>query len=285
MHENRRSILILNFGVLLFGGTALFSKLITLPAIDITILRSSIAGLALMVWLLVRRRLVPLQRKDLHLMLLAGILFAVHWSLFFYSVQVSTVAVGIVTLFTHPVMVVFLEPLFAGGRPRKKDIFAASMVVAGIYLMVPEFSFANDIALGIAWGLVSALLFTFRLIIQRQYLRHYPGDLCLFYLLLVVTLVLLPFASTQAFTKDASQWGLIVLLALVFTAIPHAIMTRSLRYLSAKTTSLVNSMQVVYSILLAILILSEIPTWQTVVGGSMIVFAAMNESLTTMNTK
>lgn len=99
MHENRRSILILNFGVLLFGRTALFSKLITLPAIDITILRSSIAGLVLMIWLLARRRLAPLQRKDLPLMLLAGILFGVHWSLFFHSVQVSTVAVMVVNKF------------------------------------------------------------------------------------------------------------------------------------------------------------------------------------------
>jgi len=285
MHENRRSILILNFGVLLFGGTPLFSKLITLSAIDITILRSGIAGLVLMIWLLIWRRLVPLQRKDIPLMLLAGILFGVHWSLFFLSVQVSTVAVGIVTLFTHPVMVVFLEPLFAGARPRQRDIFSACMVVIGIYFMVPEFSFDNEIALGVTFGLISAFLFSFRLIIQRQYLRHYPGDLCLFYLLLVVTLILLPFASTQALDKDASQWWLIVLLAVVFTAIPHTIITRSLRYLSAKTTSLVNSVQVVYSTLLAVLILSEIPTWQTVVGGSMIVFAAVNESLTTMRAK
>lgn len=282
MHENRRSILLLNFGVLLFGGTGLFSKLITLPVIDISLLRSGIAGLVLMAWLLIRRRLKPLQRQDIPWMLVAGTVFAVHWALFFHSIQVSTVAVGVVILFTHPVMVVFLEPLFAGGKPRSKDIFAAVLVVAGIYLMVPEFSFSNETAVGVAWGLVSALLLSLRLIIQRQFLRHYPGDLCMFYLLLVMTLVLLPFASTQAFEKGSSQWGLILLLAVVFTAIPHTIITRSLRYLSAKTVSLVNSMQLVYATLLALLILSEVPTWQTMVGGALIVSAAANESLRTM---
>ena len=49
------SLIQLHFGILLLGGTALFSRIIPLPALDITVWRSLFAALAITLLLLATR--------------------------------------------------------------------------------------------------------------------------------------------------------------------------------------------------------------------------------------
>jgi drug/metabolite transporter (DMT)-like permease len=49
--------------------------------------------------------------RDWLLMLLCGLLMCVHWVTYFHAMQVSTVAIGMIALYTYPVMSVLLEPL------------------------------------------------------------------------------------------------------------------------------------------------------------------------------
>ncbi len=70
--------------------------------------------------------------------------------------QVSSVAIGIISLYSYPVITFFLEPLFHGERPHIKDIISAIVVLFGIYLLVPELSIDNNTTQGILWGVLSA---------------------------------------------------------------------------------------------------------------------------------
>ena len=47
----------------------------------------------------------------------SGVLLSFHWFAFFHSIQLSTVAVGVIGFSTYPVFVTFLEPLFVQGNP------------------------------------------------------------------------------------------------------------------------------------------------------------------------
>ena len=279
MNATRQGLWAVHSAVFIFGLTALFSKLIALSALEITLLRSVFAVLAL--WAVMRWQGEPLRlhsRRDYGVVILLGVLLASHWVTYFHAMQISSVAVGVIALFTFPVMTIFLEPLFDGERPHLTDVISALAVLFGIYLLVPEFALDDTTTQGVLWGVFSALLFALRNIIQGRYFSNYPAKQALFYQILVTLVVLFLFASQVIPQVSHWQWGQLLLLGVVFTALPHTLFAFSLRNFKAKTASLIACLQVVYATLFAAVLLGEMPTLSTVMGGVIVVIAAMYET-------
>lgn len=279
MHAIHKGLWAVHSAVFLFGLTALFSKLIALPALEITLLRSLFAVLAL--WAVMRWQGEPLglqTREDYAIVLLLGILLAGHWVTYFHAMQVSSIAVGVIALYTFPVITVFLEPLFHGERPHWVDVVSGAGVVFGIYLLVPEFNLDDMTTRGVLWGILSALLFSLRNIIQGRYFNRYPAKQALLYQILITIGVLLPFGSAVIPQVTSVQWGQLLLLGVVFTALPHTLFAFGLRHFKAKTASLVACLQVVYATLFAAWLLGEWPAITTVAGGVIVVTAAIFET-------
>ena len=65
------------------------------------------------------------------------------------------------------------------------------------------------------------------------------------------------------------------MLGVICTALAHTLFIRSLRVLSAHTASVVATMEPVYGIALAVLLLGERPNTATLTGGAIIVGAAL----------
>ncbi len=281
MDNSFKGLFAVHSAVLIFGFTALFSKLISLTALEITLLRSIFAALIILVLFLWKKHPLKLaQAKDYGIVILLGVLLALHWVTYFHAMQVSSIAVGVIALYTFPVITIFLEPLFHGERPHTKDIISAFVVLFGIYLLVPEFSLSNETTQGILWGVLSAFLFALRNIIQGQYFKGYSAKHSLFYQTLVTFVVLLPFSFSVIPEVSAVQWGQLFILGVFFTAVPHTLFAFSLLNLKAKTVSLVACVQVVYATIFAALLLGEWFELSTVLGGLIVVSAAMYESYT-----
>lgn len=280
MHHSREGLLSVHAAVLIFSFTALFSKLVTLPALEITFYRSVFAFLAIAVYMFYRQQSYRLASKKDYLMVgLLGSLMAAHWVTYFHAMQVSTVAVGVIALYTFPVITVFLEPLFHGERPHVADIISSIAVLFGIYLIVPEFSLDNSTMVGVLFGMFSALMMALRNIMQRRYFSAYKASHSLFYQTLVVMLVLVAFIDTDISGIEDTQWWLLLLLGVMFTALPHTLFAHGLLHLKAKTASLIACVQVVYAAIFAALILGEWLSWNVAAGGLIVVSAAMYESL------
>ena len=280
MHHSREGLLSVHAAVLIFSFTALFSKLVSLPALEITFYRSVFACLAIAAYMAYTKQSYQLgSKRDYMMAMLLGSLLAIHWVTYFHAMQVSTVAVGVIALYTYPVITVFLEPLFHGETPHIADIMSSIAVLFGIYLIVPEFSLDNSTLVGVLFGVFSALMMSLRNIMQRRYFSAYKASHSLFYQTLVVMLVLVIFIDTDISAIESSQWWLLLLLGIVFTALPHTLFANGLLHLKAKTASLIACVQVVYAAIFAAVILGEWLTWNVVAGGLIVVSAAMYESL------
>lgn len=279
MTNSHKGLFAVHTAVLIFGLTALFSKLISLSALEITLLRSVFAVLALMLIILFSGESLRLKSgNDYKVAITLGVLLALHWVTYFHAMQVSTVAVGVIALYTFPVITVFLEPLFHGERPHVRDIISAFVVLVGIYLLVPMFSLTNATMQGMLWGVLSAFFFALRNIIQGRYFKGNSAKHSLLYQTLVTIVVLLPFSYGVVPEVSLYQWGQLFILGLFFTAVPHTLFAFSLLHFKAKTASLVACLQVVYATVFAALILGEMPAWTTVAGGLIVVLAAIYES-------
>lgn len=276
----KKSLWSLHFTMVLLGGTALFAKVIPLSATDITFGRSLFACISLFLFVKLSGNNWRLRNgRDQLVAVLLGIIMAAHWITYFAAMQYSSVSVGMIALFTFPVITVLLEPFFERITLVWQDIASALVVLLGIYLIVPDVSFNNDISIGVALGIFSAFLYAIRNLVHRKHFSHYSGATAMAYQTLIICLCLLFFTSDELATPDVNNWLLLALLGTVFTALPHALIAASLKHLRAKTFSLVACMQPLYGVILAMLVLNEHPRWQTLAGGILVISAALYETI------
>ena len=276
----RAGLLQVHAAVLLFGLAGLFGKFLDLPAPLITLGRVVFAALALGIVLAARRSPFALQqRRDYLLLPLTGVVLAVHWAAFFQSIQVSTVAVGLVSFATFPVFVTFLEPPLTHQPLRRVDVLLALLTLAGAALVVPSFALANNVTQGVLWGLLAAGSFAVLALFNRHYVQRYPSLLVSFWQQGAAALVLLPSLFLYAEPVGVIDLLLLALLGVVFTALAHTLFIGGLRGVKAQTASLIASLEPVYGIIFAALLLGEVPSPRTLLGGAIILGVVLYSSL------
>lgn len=282
MDPVKKSLFALHIAVVLLGGTGLFSKIIPLAATDITLGRSLFACLALFIFVQIGRESWRLDRRaDYFIAIGLGILMTAHWVTYFASMQYAGVSVGMIAMFTFPVITVLLEPFFEKTRLAWQDLVSTLVVILGIALIVPEVSLQNDITIGIALGVISAVLYAIRNLSLRKYFSHYSGARSMAWQTLVIVVCLLPFSALPSGQTNISVWLLLLALGTVFTALPHALVANSLAHLRAKTFSLIACMQPFYGVIFAVLLLNESPGWTTILGGILVTSASIYETVKT----
>lgn len=218
-------------------------------------------------------------RRDLTIICIGGLLLGVHWITYFFALQHSSVAIGMLSLFTYPAITAFLEPFVLKTRFKVSHIILALMVMGGIYLLAPTFNLDNDSTKGIAIGLFSALLYSIRNLLLKNRVSIYHGTTIMFYQMLVVTAILLPLLLVYDNVLVTHQWPALVTLALVTTSIGHTLFVLSFKHFSISTASIMSGVQPVYGIILGMLFLNEIPGVNTIFGGLLIIATVVIESI------
>ena len=276
-----RGIAEINIAVLVFAGTSLFATLIPLPVTSIIFGRSAVAAVALLIFSAIRRIDIRLRtRRDRLVMLSLGVILALHWLSYFQALQVSSVAIGTISLHTYPIMTVLVEPLIDRKRLQMTDALLAGVVLVGIIVLVPEFSLQSSVSQGVLWGILSAALFTARNLVTRRYVQRFAGSTVMFYQTLVTALVLLPVVLARGGMEAvAGEWPQFLLLGTVFTALAQSLYAASLKHLSAKTVAIIATLLPLYGSIAAAVVLGEIPAIRTVVGGVIVLAAVLAETI------
>ncbi|TCI92146.1 DMT family transporter [Tenacibaculum sp. M341] len=211
--------------------------------------------------------------------IIAGVFMGIHWVTYFYALKLSNVAIGMLSLYTFPVMIAFLEPVFLKVKFNPIYILLGIMVLLGLYILSPNFTFENTTVQGILFGLISALCYAIRILILKKYVTQYNGVLLMFYQVVIITVCLSPTLFFMDISGVQTQFPYLIMLALITTALGHSLMVYSLKFFSASTTSIISSVQPIFGIILAFLFLNEIPTLNTFLGGGLILATVVIESI------
>ena len=110
-HFNK-NILYLHIAVILFGLAGVVAQFVEVSAVMVALGRVICSSALLLIIALVKKDRLRLDSKrDVLLIILTGAVMAAHWTTFFQSIQVSTVAIGTITFSTFPLFLTFLEPI------------------------------------------------------------------------------------------------------------------------------------------------------------------------------
>jgi len=210
--------------------------------------------------------------------LISGIFMAAHWVTYFYALKLSNVALGLLSLYTFPIMIALLEPLFLKIKFNPIYIVLGLIVLLGLYIMTPDFTLENADVKGVLFGIFSAICYALRILILKQHVSNYSGLTLMFYQTIIISVLLFPTLFFMDLSGLKTQWPYILLLGILTTSIGHSLMLHSLKFFSASTASIISSLQPIFGILLAYVFLSEIPDINTYWGGSLILLTVIIES-------
>jgi len=272
--------------VALFGLAGLFGKWLTLRPHFIVLGRVVFAAAALALIIRLSGGRFSIRRKiDGGLFLLQGLILAVHWILFFESIRVSTVAVGLLAYSSFPVFTAFLEPLFFRTRLSRRHLGLSLACLAGVFLLVPRFSWSERVFQGVVTGLGAGATFALLSIINRKLSFRYASPVVAFYQDAGAALFLLPAALLKPPALTGRDFALLAILGLLCTALAHTLFIAGMRRLSAQTASIISALEPVYGIALAALLLGERPSARTIAGGLIILTAVFVLSLSNLKRK
>ena len=273
--NSRTALVSLHFAVLLFGLSGLIGKAVHSPALVVTCLRSLVGALALAALLILRReKLVAAWRGRLGVLLAGGALLAVHWWMFFAAIQLSTVALGLLTYASYPLFVTLLGWVVLRERPRRADLFACALVVIGLVLVVPDWNFGARAGLATALGLASGFTFAALTLLSRRLIAVVPPLPLVTAQTAVAGLLLLPLAAAQLPAVPARDWAWLILLGIVFTGLAHACFTASLQRVRVAVVGVVAALEPVYGIAAAWAIFGDTPSPAMLAGGVLIIGAS-----------
>jgi drug/metabolite transporter (DMT)-like permease len=266
MRATNRAQFQIHVCVLLWGFTAILGKLISLPAIPLVWWRMLIVVSVLAFVPRVWRALGVMPARLCLSYAGIGVLVALHWLTFYGAIKLANASVAATCIALATVFTALVEPGLARARFSARDLLLGVAVLPGVALVVG--GVAPRMRAGIAVGALSALFVAVFGALNKRLVEH--GDplavtaieLGAGTVALTLLAPLMP-ALVPAFAGDLLAWpaprdaALLLTLALACTLLPFALSLVALRHMSAFAQQLAVTLEPVYTILFAIVLLGE----------------------------
>jgi len=261
MAPERKALLQIHFCVLLWGFTAILGKLITLPALELVWWRMLIVVAVLLAWPPLWRELRSVGSRTLAVFAGIGVVVALHWLTFYGAIKLSNASVAASCMAVGPLFLAVIEPWIVRRPFDARELVVALIALPGVALVVG--GTPAGMQLGLAVGILSAFLVAIFSALNKRHVER-AGPLLVTGVelaagtafLTAVALVWQGQAPWHAIPDARDTW-LLVALSLGCTLLPFALAFKALRHMSAFTAQLVVSLEPVYAIVLAIVLLGE----------------------------
>jgi len=273
MPSYKQSLFSLHSAVLLFALSGLFAKWLNMPASHIVFGRALFAAMAIAIFaIVIRKQSLKVEKSLLLPLSLTGIVLAFHWGSFFYAIQVSSVAIGLITFASFPVFVSFLEPLLFKEKFHYQALIQALLTIVGILFILPLGNLTTGDVDGVTWGMLSAFTFALLTLLNRKFVAKTSAKKVAFYQNSSATICLFPIIFLYPITISLQQLSVIIILGVVFTALAHTLFNHSLKTVKAHTASIAISLEPIYGSIAAYFLLGEHITLMMVIGGMIVIF-------------
>lgn len=271
----QRALFSIHIAAVLFGLTGIFGELIQADAMIITAGRAAFAVLALMAFMRLQgsSARAGIDARGAAVLLVAGIMLAIHWVTFFIAVKVGGVAIATLGFATFPAFITLCEWLVLRERVSRAEWIILLLVTAGLVLVTPSFDFRDQATIGLAWAVASGLSFALFTLINRRAAAHLSAYQVACWENVVVVLVTLPFGLGGIGAVGALDWLWLALLGVFCTALSHYLLVSSLMVLKARSAGIVIALEPVYAIFFAAVLFAQYPGWRALLGGAIMIGA------------
>lgn len=193
-----------------------------------------------------------------------------HWVFFYQAIQVSSVAIGVISILILPLITSLIEPFWIKKSFNLNLIFESVIILVGLYILL-NFNISSNANLQeIIWGLLSTLSFSLRNLISRPLLTTMSSIWAMTCNIIVSTLILAPMSISVISKTSSSNLILIILSGFLISGIAQSLFLHSFKKVPVSIASIFAAMEVPYAILASWIFLDERITLSIFCGGSLI---------------
>lgn len=221
-----------------------------------------------------RKELFSVDKKTLLLSALSGLFLAIHFVVWFESLQLTSVASSTTIVCTEVIWVSLGFCLFMKGRLSWKAVLSIFITIAGSLLIAfSDSASGGSHLLGDLLALFAAIASAIYTLIGRNVRSSVSTTVYTYIVYFVCTVVLLATCSIQGYnlvSVDISAVIVGLLLAVFSTILGHSIFSWCLKYFSPSFVSASKLCEPVVASVFAVFLFSETPTVLQIIGSVII---------------
>ena len=250
----KKGSLLIFLAATLWGIAGIFVKKLSgfgISAMPIVVFRCAFTALIIGAFMLFKNpKGFKIRLGDIHLFAMNGIFSIVMFTFCYYkTMQLSTLSVAAILLYTAPIFVMIISALFFGEKLGVKKILALIIAFAGCTFVSGIIGSDVKISYGaVIYGLLTGFGYALYTIIgNRLILKGYNTATIIFYTFAFalagssVITVLNHEAAQLKFNQSVLIWA--ILMALLNAVIPYVLYTAGLKYVSASVAPIIATVE------------------------------------------
>ncbi len=219
--------------------------------------------------------LFRLDRRSVGISLLAGVTNGLGMLLYFLGLSRLSASITAMLLAMSPLVVLTLLVL-RGEKLTRRHALRTGLALLGVYLLIGPGG-AVDMG-GVGLILLSVLAFSSQMVLLQWYLKSFDPRTVTFYvtagMLLVVGVYWLSLGAPWH-GLDTGGWIGLITLALVSTFLARLAMYAAVAYIGSRQMSLMTPLEILLTVIWAVLFLGERLTVAHLIGGALILVSAL----------
>jgi drug/metabolite transporter (DMT)-like permease len=266
------SILIAILAVCLMASVPVVVKAVSASEIEVGTVRLLIAGCGMTLWLTLTGRFKKLTTHQWLMLILLGLIFALHWYAYFKSIKLSSPSIAAIGVSTYGLHLIFLGRIFLQQPIAKLDGLALMMALLGIYLVFPQIDWRSSYFQGLLVSILSGFLYACLPIIHRLS-RDISNSLRAWGQFTFGLALFAPWALVESWQLSSKDWMGLIFLGLVSTLLAHSLWVKATTELPAAVSSMVYYLYVPLAMLLSYFGIGEDITLPMIIGAGLIIIA------------
>jgi len=259
------SIFLMSFvPVLIYGVSA------NEATIGLTRLAIAASGIAII--MAIRKQFHRVSRRDLMWLILLGLTFWVHWYLYFYSIKRAGASLAAIAVCTFGIHLLFVNRVFFKESLHRRDVIAVLVAFAGVYIAIPFEANSEEQIVGFLVGVGSGFLYACLPPINRQ-ISHLSTNYRAFGQFGFGFLGFVTLWPITDWSLSQQDWYGLLALGLMCTLAAHTLWNKVSTEMPGQFTAVVYYLYIPLAMVLSVVFLDDVITWQMVLGAGLIILA------------
>jgi drug/metabolite transporter (DMT)-like permease len=266
--------------ILLWGFTPVIGKFISLQATDLVWYRLLIASISLFIYIRYKGISLKLERNQIGIILLMGVIVGLHWFFFYHAIKVSNVAIALSGFSTMTIFASLLQPFLLKQKFFWPDLIYGVLILIGLIIIL---KFEKFYASGVLFGILAAFTGAIFGVYNGKLIQHHEAStITLFefigaFVLLSVMKVVTDEGSFLV-ALSLSDFISLMVLSIVCTTVAFTWSIHILKYFSPFTVIITNNLEPIYGILFSLILFgaSEQMSFEFYVGTGIILLSVFS---------
>ncbi|MNU84277.1 putative DMT superfamily transporter inner membrane protein [compost metagenome] len=240
--------------------------------------RFLISALFILLFLLYKRESLKINKTELLILLVLGLLYALSSDFLFIGYELLTPGIASTVLFVYPVFVALILALFFKEKITRFTLLSLLVTFSGIVVLSANGSGFNINFLGLFVCVLCALFYAvYMVIVNKANMKNVSGTKITFYsLLFSATYYLIKTVSLdESLVASPSLLLHISIFALVTTVFSITALIYAIQYIGSTPTSIMGALEPVVAVIISVCCFGEFLSWNLIVGVILILFGVL----------